>query len=81
MGQRVPLSSGAPYGRRREPTYTRRRPEESVLYSVVQRQLESFLAGAGDLGFVRSYLLKDGRLHLSLMADGGIYSFEQTIKD
>jgi heat shock protein HslJ len=24
-------------------------------------------------GFVRSYLLKDGRLYLSLMADGGIY--------
>ncbi len=26
--------------------------------------------------FVRSYLLKDGRLHLSLMADGGIYVWE-----
>jgi len=25
---------------------------------------------------VRSYLLKDGRLHLSLMADGGIYTWE-----
>lgn len=28
-----------------------------------------------DLGYVRSYLLKDGRLYLSLMADGGIYTF------
>jgi para-nitrobenzyl esterase len=27
-------------------------------------------------GFVRSYLIKDGRLFLSLMADGGIYEFE-----
>jgi para-nitrobenzyl esterase len=26
--------------------------------------------------FVRSYLIKDGRLFLSLMADGGIYEFE-----
>ncbi len=26
--------------------------------------------------YVRSYLLKDGRLHLSLMADGGIWVFE-----
>lgn len=25
---------------------------------------------------VRSYVLKDGHLHLSLMADGGIYEFE-----
>lgn len=29
-----------------------------------------------DLGFVRSYVVRDGKLHLSLMADGGIYSFE-----
>jgi para-nitrobenzyl esterase len=28
------------------------------------------------LPFVRSYLMKDGRLFLSLMADGGIYEFE-----
>ncbi len=28
-----------------------------------------------DLGYVRSYLLRDGRLYLSLMADGGIYTF------
>ncbi len=28
-----------------------------------------------DLSFVRSYLLKDGRLYLSLQADGGIYVF------
>jgi para-nitrobenzyl esterase len=27
-------------------------------------------------GFIRSYVLKDGRLFLSLMADGGIYEFE-----
>jgi hypothetical protein len=25
--------------------------------------------------FIRSYVLKDGRLFLSLMADGGIYEF------
>jgi para-nitrobenzyl esterase len=29
-----------------------------------------------DLPYVRSYVLKDGRLHLSLMADGGTYEFE-----
>ena len=28
--------------------------------------------------FVRSYVIKDGRLFLSLMADGGIYEFEPT---
>ena len=28
-----------------------------------------------DLPFVRSYLLRDGQLHLSLMADGGILSW------
>jgi heat shock protein HslJ len=28
------------------------------------------------LGYVRSYVLKDGRLFLALMADGGIYEFE-----
>jgi heat shock protein HslJ len=33
---------------------------------------------AGQAQFVRSYLLKDGRLHLSLMADGGIYVWEPT---
>jgi len=27
-------------------------------------------------GFVRSYVIKDGRLFLSLIADGGIYEFE-----
>lgn len=31
---------------------------------------------AKDLGFVRSYVLKDGHLFLSLMADAGIYEFE-----
>ena len=30
---------------------------------------------ARDLGHVRSYLFKDGRLFLSLMADGGIYEW------
>jgi len=30
---------------------------------------------ARDLGYVRSYLLKDGQLYLSLMADGGIYEW------
>ena len=30
---------------------------------------------ARDLGFVRSYRLQDGRLYLSLMADGGIYEW------
>jgi hypothetical protein len=28
-----------------------------------------------DLGFVRSYLFKDGNLFMSLMADGGIYEW------
>jgi para-nitrobenzyl esterase len=31
---------------------------------------------ARDLGFVRSYVVRDGNLYLSLMADGGIYAFE-----
>ena len=31
---------------------------------------------AKDMTFVRSFLLKDGRLYLSLMADGGIYVWE-----
>lgn len=30
---------------------------------------------ARDLGHVRSYLFKDGRLFMSLMADGGIYEW------
>ena len=29
-----------------------------------------------DWEYVRSYLVKDGRLFLSLMADGGIYQYE-----
>jgi uncharacterized protein/heat shock protein HslJ len=29
-----------------------------------------------DMGYVRSYVMKDGHLFLSLMADGGIYEFE-----
>jgi len=31
---------------------------------------------AAQAGFIRSYLLKDGRLYLSLMADGGTYAWE-----
>ena len=31
---------------------------------------------ARDFPFVRSYLFKDGRLYLSLMADGGIYEWK-----
>ena len=30
---------------------------------------------ARDLGYVRSYLLRDGKLFMSLMADGGIYEW------
>jgi para-nitrobenzyl esterase len=30
-----------------------------------------------DLGYVRSYVLREGRLYLALMADGGIYVFEK----
>jgi len=29
-----------------------------------------------DFGHMMSYVLKDGKLHISLMADGGIYDFE-----
>ena len=29
-----------------------------------------------DMSFVRTYLLRDGRLHLATMADGAIYEFE-----
>jgi len=28
------------------------------------------------ISFIRSYVIKDGRLFLALMADGGIYEFE-----
>jgi para-nitrobenzyl esterase len=31
---------------------------------------------AKDWGYVRSYIIKNGHLFLSLMADGGIYEFE-----
>jgi para-nitrobenzyl esterase len=31
-------------------------------------------------GYIRSYVVKDGRLFLSLMADGGIYEFEPVKK-
>jgi para-nitrobenzyl esterase len=32
-----------------------------------------------DLALVRSYLIRDGHLYLSLMADGGIYEFERLV--
>ena len=28
-----------------------------------------------DMPFVRSFVIKDGGLHLALMADGGIYNY------
>jgi len=31
------------------------------------------------LPIVRSYVVRDGRLFLSLMADGGIYEFEPSV--
>ena len=31
-------------------------------------------------GYIRSYVIKDGHLYLSLMADGGIYEFEPVVK-
>ncbi|WP_051358210.1 META domain-containing protein [Rubidibacter lacunae] len=31
---------------------------------------------AADAGYIRSYLLKEGKLYLSLFADGGIYAWE-----
>lgn len=34
---------------------------------------------AQHLGFVRTYTLKDGRLHLALEADGGIYSWRPAL--
>lgn len=34
---------------------------------------------ARDMNFVRSFLLRDGRLYLSLMADGGIYVWEPRV--
>lgn len=33
------------------------------------------------LGFVRSYLIRDGRLNMSLLADGGILVWERTGQD
>ena len=35
---------------------------------------------AADTAYVRGYLLSDGRLYLSLMADGGIYAWEPVAK-
>ena len=34
-----------------------------------------------DMEYVRSYVMKDGHLFLSLMADGGIYELEPMKKD
>lgn len=34
---------------------------------------------AQHLGFVRSFTLRDGRLYLALMADGGIYEFRRQL--
>ena len=34
-----------------------------------------------DMEYVRSYVMKDGHLFLSLMADGGIYEFEPMKKE
>jgi para-nitrobenzyl esterase len=39
-------------------------PPESLYNRVVK-----------DMPFVRSFVIKDGRLHLALMADGGIYNY------
>ena len=36
---------------------------------------------AAQAQYIRSYLLKDGRLYLSLMADGGIYAWEPLKED
>jgi len=36
---------------------------------------------AKDMAFIRSFLLRDGRLYLSLMADGGIYVWEPRADD
>lgn len=36
---------------------------------------------ANDAGYVRSFLLRDGRLYLSLMADGGIYAWEPLVDE
>ncbi len=44
--RRATPPSASACGPRSEPAYTRRRPEESVLYGVVQRELEGFLAQA-----------------------------------
>lgn len=35
---------------------------------------------ARDMGYVRSFMLKDGRLNMSLMADGGIYVWEPRVE-
>ena len=33
---------------------------------------------ARDIAYVRSYMIRDGRLHLSLYADGGIYTWRKS---
>jgi hypothetical protein len=39
-------------------------------------QLVKFQGSVTQWGNIRSYVVKDGHLFLSLMADGGIYEFE-----
>ena len=55
---------------------TRRRATSAS--TVEDRHSEAaILKVARDLGQVRSYLLKGGKLFLSLMADGGIYEWHR----
>ena len=60
--------------------HRRMRISRSARMAAVMLLTGMILMGCGGLkeevGFVRSYLLKDGRLYLSLMADGGIYAWE-----
>lgn len=46
----APRSHGPPRRGAAEPAYARHCPEQSVLYGVVQRELETFLAHAGSRG-------------------------------
>ena len=50
MAAQAPLASNPPrlHAQREAGDYARRRPEESILYRVVQRELETFLARAQD---------------------------------
>lgn len=49
-------------------------PLASTRYACPPPSLDERMSA--EFGYVRSYLLKDGRLYLSLMADGGIYAWE-----